>query len=185
MFRRRHTLTTALLLLPALAGCGGGESDSGSAPDSTSQGSYGDTQQTSWATDSGGTATLDLMVAEPRQGSVDDFSDIDVSSSGVDLTGKTPYYVDMSYEVVDGEPWQANSLPSLSVIDTEGDPAQELFLTGSQEFEPCPPQPLKPQRVQAGDTVEGCVVVVVEEGLEPGVTWFYPADDGDETLTWE
>lgn len=182
MSPRIGALTVALLLVPTLAACGGG--DEGGAPDGTTQGSYGDTQQTSWETDSG-VVTIDLTVSEPRAGSVDDFADIDVTSSGVDPTGKSPYYVDVTYEVVEGGPFDASVLPGISTSDAEENPAEKLFLTGSQEFEPCPPQPLEPQQAEAGDTIEGCQVIVLEEGAEPGVTFYYPANDDEDPVTWQ
>jgi len=173
------TLTVTTLSAVLLAGCGGDDSGGGSAPDGTTQGSYGDTQETTWEGTSG-PATIRLTVAEPREGSPEDLQGLE---TGTDTAGMVPWYVDVSYELVEGET-EPGILPSVTVTDTEENPGQGVFLSGSATFEPCPPEPLDAQPPRPGETVEGCTLVLLDEGATPGVTWFYPAEEGD-SLTWE
>lgn len=157
----RHPLALLVALAAgtaALAGCSGSDDNSlGTAVD----------------IDGGSIAVTDV-----EEGSSDELAK--AFSLDEDEKAMTPYYVHTEFtndgdSAVDpgrpsGEDADGNLINPLTIIDL-----------GGPAFEPCPGQP---EEVAAGETAEGCTIILVPSGIELDKISYLPAGGGD-FIYWE
>ncbi len=172
--RRRpaHLLiTTIASAAVVLSGCSG--SDNHALGDSVEVDFYDDT-----ATETVGSGTV--AVTDVRESSTDELVDAGFSLDP-DEEAATAFYVDVTFEnsgdetvtphSPGGEDQDENLISALVIID----------LGGGTEFAPCPGVP---EEVAAGETAEGCAIILVPEDRELERISYHPGGS-DDFIYWE